>query len=403
MRKISVFIFAVLIISSISAVEFNVNEEYPQGGAIITKISGSFQEALEDENILFYRGNVRVPMDFELNKIADEYYLYVSLADKDPNNYSVVLEEIEYLEGAKVIEEDLQRNFTITQEIVDFSINKGFIMTEDDFKITVQNLRETRINLTYEFTEKEKVELFSGEIIELDFDVSTANRLEIIDVKLSSEGTSYDIPVYVLGEPDEKEPVMFEFDSADLNVTMDIINQTNRTIHLRNTGTETIFQVKVSLSDELERYTKLSKEELFDVRPGFLYPIVLTFISGELPSTTKGQVIAISSGREETVNVTLKFFPDYIESEKEKESSIRACSELGGFLCDGGCDGELALAEDGNCCLGICEDKSGSSSLGKAFGWLLLIIVIAAGAWFYLKKYRGAEAPARGIFKLLKR
>ena len=270
MRKISLFIFAVLVISFASAVEFNIAEEYPQGGAIITKISGSFQEIIEEENIRFYRGTVRVPMDFELNKMADEYYLYVSLVDKDPNNYSIVLEEVEYLQGANVIEEDLERNFTITEEVADFSISKGFIMTEDDFRITVQNLREVRINMSYEFLEKETIELFSGEIAELDFDISQAQRLELISVKFSSENTNYEIPAYLLGEPDEKEPIMFEFESDSLNVTMDLVSQTNRTVFLKNTGTEEIFLIKLSLSEELERYTQLSKEELLRLSFEFL-------------------------------------------------------------------------------------------------------------------------------------
>ncbi len=395
--------FVLMMFSTVSAVEFSINEEYAQGSAILTKISGSFQETLEEENILFYRGHVRVPMNFELNKIADEYHLYVNLADKDPNNYSIILEEIEYLEGANVIEEDIRRNFTITEEIADFSISEGFIITEDDFTITIQNLKENRINLTYEFITIKTDELFSGEIIDLDFSVKDAPLLEIKNIKLSSENTEYEIPVYVLSKPESVKPVMFEFESKDLNVTMDLINQTKRIVFIKNTGEGNIFQIKLSLSEDLERYVQLSREEILNVEPGFSYPIQLTFVSGELPSTENGELTAISSGNREELNITLKFFPGYVESEEERESLIRTCSELGGNSCRGECDGELTEADDGTCCLGQCSSGNKSSSSGKIIGWFLILALIAGGVWLYLKKYRKAEAPKKGVFKFLKK
>lgn len=400
MKKLSLFVFALILVSTISALDFNIKEEYKQGEAILTKISGSFQERLQKENFEFFRNHVRIPMDYDLTKIGDDYYLYVNLFDKEPNNYSIIINDVEYFSGAKVITEDLQRNFTVTSGFVDFTINKGFIVTEDDFSITVQNLQEEKINLSYNFLAQEKRELYSGEIFEIDFSVQGSELLEIQTLELSSTNTKYEIPVYVLGIPEERPPVTFNFDKDYLNITLDINNDTKRIVYLENTGTETIFQLKLSLTEELEKYLSLSKKEFFNLTQSHIYPVEISISSGQIPETLKGNLTAISGGVKEIVNIDLKFIPGYLD---EGEDSIRSCSQLGGVLCAGACDRDLVSASDGNCCLGICEEPQSDSSAFKVLGWILILVVILILAWFYFNRYKQAEGPAKGVFKFLKK
>ena len=406
MKKISIFVLMFLTISTISAIEFNLDSEYPQGSSILATISGSFQETITEQDIEFFRGHVRVPIDFNLEKIGDNYYLYASLVNKDPNNYSVVINEVEFLEGAKVVEENITRNFTITEEITDFSISKGVVITEDEFSITVQNLQSQRINITSNFLEEKTTELFSGEIAELKFSVEDVPLLEIQNLKLTSRNTSYEIPIYVLGTPKAEAPVQFEFDKEKLNITLDLIGQTERTLYLKNTGEETIFQVKLSLSEDLERFVSLKETEIMNVEPGFLYPVELVILSGELPITDEGQIIARSSGVENYTNITLIFTPGHVPTEEDLEDSTPlTCSELGGAICGSVdlCDGEIRVVGEQNCCFGLCGEAEEDSPVLRIIGWLLLVIVVLGGAWLYFKKYRKAKGPEKGVYKFTKK
>jgi hypothetical protein len=340
-------------------------------------------------------------MDFDLLKIEDVYYLYASLTDKEPNNYSILIEDVEYFKGAKIIKEDLQRNFTIKNNITDFSISKGFVMTQDDFSITIQNLQEDKINVTSEFLEERTKELYSGEIIELNFDVSNAPAQEIKILKLSSENTEYKLPIFVLEVPKQRTPVKFDFDVPNLNITLDINNGTKRTIYINNTGEETIFQLKLSLSEELEKYASLSQTEFFNLSAGFLYPLELSIFSDEMPRTFNGEITAISGGVNQAINVSVKFSPGHVE---EVVSGIGACSELGGTLCasEDLCGGEIFIAEDGNCCPGNCGSPK-KPFPWKIFGWLIIILLIIGVVWFYFQRFKKAEPAPKGVFKFLKK
>ncbi len=401
MKKLGLLIFAFLLISNLSAIEFNLNSEYPRGGAILATLSGSFQETLTKDNFKFYRGNVRIPLTFEISKIQDIYYLYANLADKEPNNYSIILEDVTYFKGAKVVKEDIQRNFTITNKTADFSIDKGFVVTEDDFSLTIQNLQDFKINISYKFAEEKQADIYSGEFKILNFEINNITPREIKKLEISSGATKYEIPVYVLGVPEIKSPVNFSFDVSKVNVILDLNNQTKRIVYLINSGDEPIFQIKLSLDEELEKYVILSQTEFLNVSSEFLYPLEISIFSDDLPKKILGNLTARSGTIERSVILNISFFPGYVGV----EDLIKSCSELNGELCDSSsCNGQISQASDGNCCFGVCSSSTESSPVSWRFlGWSILVILIIVLVWFYFKKYRNAEAPAKGVFKFLKK
>ncbi len=83
MKKFFLFLFLILLIFPlISAVEFTLDSSYMQGETIITKISGNFLTPLTKDNVFFYKEHVRIPVDYGIEKINKEYYLYASLSGK---------------------------------------------------------------------------------------------------------------------------------------------------------------------------------------------------------------------------------------------------------------------------------------------------------------------------------
>ncbi len=406
MKKILLLCLTFLLVSTVSSIEFNVNPTYPQGGAIITTISGSFQKSLSLEDFTFYRNHVRVPMNFDLRKIGDEYYLYVDLESKDANNYSIQIADVEYLKGSKVIKEDIQRNFTVTNTVADFTISEGFIMTEDDFSLTVQNLQDEKSTIGYKLGEQVGSRtLYSGEITRFDFSVNSLPQLKIQYLEIKSNSTTYQIPIYILESPKNIQPVKFEFDKHQMNISLDLDNETRRTVYLSNTGTETIFQIKLSLDSELEKYVKLSKEEIFNLSSGFLYPIEISVFSDDLPRKIHGNLTARSSSFTDSIFLNITFSPGYQPS-AEETSNQKTCVEIGGYPCSNAdlCKGEIFTAKDGNCCQTSCLlDDSASSGSFKILGWIVLAVLIGVGVWFYFKKYRNAESAPKGVFKFLQK
>lgn len=82
-RTILLFIFLLLILPIISAVEFDMKTELSRGETLMAKVSGNFVEPVLKENIFFYRGHVRIPMEYGIAKIDEEYYIYALLGTKE--------------------------------------------------------------------------------------------------------------------------------------------------------------------------------------------------------------------------------------------------------------------------------------------------------------------------------
>jgi len=349
MKKILI-ILLLLILPLISAVEIDMKDEFDQGETLMAKISGNFLEQVKKENILFYREHVRVPLEYDLAKIDNEYYVYAELGNKEPNNYSLRIENVNYMKGATVMDDDLIKEFIITEEVADFSINPGFVITEKEFFIKVQNLRDFKIEIDIDENETEtggslfeslfkgvqssdsSVELYSGEIKELEFNLG--NETSFRFVELSTENITYSIPVYT-----------FVTERAT-----------------RDWGEE----------DEEDSETTEEDEE----------------------ETTEEDSETPTGEETET--------PSEEEEEEIKIASTKTCSEMSGIVCGEGeeCSVTIEYATDGVCCKGSCNLVE-KSNTGKIIGWSMVIIIVVFVLWF-LKTKNKRRKREPNLFKIAK-
>ena len=146
MKKLVFLLLILLIFPIISAIEFDVKEEFSQGETLIAKVSGNFLIPLQRENVFFYREHVRIPVEYDIKKINNDYYIYALLLGKDSRNYSIALENIRYMQIGEVSEEDVVKNFTINNQTADFSVNPGFV-SGGEFSLAVQNLKDKQITI----------------------------------------------------------------------------------------------------------------------------------------------------------------------------------------------------------------------------------------------------------------
>ncbi|HEA46708.1 MAG TPA: hypothetical protein ENH99_02910 [Candidatus Pacearchaeota archaeon] len=407
MKKIVPFLFLffslLLILPLASSADFQPfkdSNNFSKGETFLTKFSGNFIDQPTDENIFFYKGHVRIPVVFGMEKISGEFYLYASLTGRDSGNYSVSVENVRYMSGAEVVEDPISSNFTITEEIAGFSLNQGFIKTSEDFSLEVQNLQTGTITIQIETSgnlqSADSIILFSGEIKEIDFEILTEDSDEMIT--LSSGNLTYEVPVFLgLGsETISKEgEKSFRFEPKSEKVSLPTDSEAKRIIYLVNTGDEKIEDITLFLSPLLENYVTLSPETINDIDVNTTEKIEVFIISDLEEAILEGEIIASAENLTKSMTLTLDFIKDFQPTEAEKEEQVltTTCAELEGTICETGteCSQDPSFVKDGKCCLANCEEvKEGSS--GKLIGWAIVLVIVILVIWFFKKRYRGVRS-----------
>jgi len=410
MKRLFLIVFTILLFFPlVSAVEFNLNENFAQGETIIAKISGNFLTSLTKDNIFFYKEHVRIPMDYGIEKINKEYYLYASLSGKAAGNYSVSIENVLYMKGTETVSDNIVRNFSITNTIADFSLKPGVIVSSGDFYLELQNLQDNQITITIktqvtniserdisiitqETTAKTaSISLISGEISKIYFKLG--NGLPTFQaIELSSANLTYEIPVYIFSVLSFSE-ASYKLEPSELISSIPTNSVTKKTIFFYNTGNKEIRNISLSLSDSIKPFVNLSQDYIENMAPQTNIPIELSFlspgeieVSGTLKANINGEVMLYSQ-------ISLKFLNNYIPVNDTQQSSVKTCAELNGKICKEGeaCDKEIVYAKDNVCCLGSCVSKSKKSPVGTIIAIFIFIVLIIVGVWFYKKKYKKAK------------
>lgn len=408
MKKSIIFLAIFLIFPLISAVDFEIKSEFDQGETLLAKISGNFLEPVTEDNVFFYRGHVRIPMVYDIVGVDDEFYLYALLTGKDSGNYSVILEDIKYMKGAEISEEDIVKNFTITEDTALFSVNPGFVETFEDFSIEIQNLQESKI--TVEITAGidsivgNSTELKSGEIKNIEFDL-IGDSPTTETVIFTSGNLTYEIPVFITTNVtrEDKKEMEFRFEPSVLDVSMATNSDANRIIYLKNTGEVDLKDIFLSISPLLEPYISFSIDEIDDLEANTSEKIELFLLSDLEEVIIEGEIIAITENLTTSSTVILNFIADFIPLDGEADVEIRstlACSEEGGTICGENeeCSEDIIYAKDGVCCLATCEEIK-TSSTGKIVGWLIVVAIIGFVFWFFKTKYFGVKRKV-DLFKI---
>jgi hypothetical protein len=333
-KSLVIFILIIFILLPFSsAVEFTIKDEFKQGETLLAKISGNFIDPVLKENIDFYRGHVRVSIEPFVAKINDEFYIYAILPET-ANNYSIVISGVKYMNGSQLSSENITKEFTITNSTAPFSVSPGFVISDSDFSLEVQNLLDTSITIKIsseevsgdenDFSYNDSISLKSGEIKKIKFGLGEISEPTSKIIKLTSE----------ISENNE-DSGFFGFGSSsgsgnfDYEIPVDIFNIGKKT-KVYPSGNEDIIDLDNETNETLgEEY---------------------------VPSTTS------------------------------------TCAELGGKICGSGeeCTGATENARDAPCCLADCAQET-SGSVGKIIGWSLAAAAVIFVLWFLKFKYKGAK------------
>jgi len=385
-KTLVIFLSLLLAIQLVSAVEFNIKDEFMKGETLIATVSGNFLKPVLEGNVFFYKAHVRVAIKADVAKINDEYYISAMLPE-DSGNYSLVIENVEYYVGSQVSDEDLIKYFSITNNTADFSVDKGFVITSEDFYLQVQNLQDKKI--TIDITGKDSIELKSGEIDKIYFKAENQTL-----ISLSSDSTGYNISVSIFSiERDSKKQRNLQLEPSELKINLSTNTNKTRTIYLYNTGKQELENIILTVSNSLKDYISLSTYEIDDLKEDSHQKIEIFVSSQEDDNYLVGQITAKSEDIYAYSAIFLNYIQDYIPEEEEYEpTTSKTCAELGGKTCKDNekCNQDTIYAKDNVCCLGNCEEIPTTSS-GKIIGWAIVAIVILLLYWFFKNKYRGAK------------
>jgi hypothetical protein len=392
-----ILILILLILPSIYAVEFSMGENFMQGETIITKVSGNFITPITRDNIFFYRGHVSSPMQYDVSKIGDDYYIYALTAGKNSGDYFLSIQNVQYMKGTQISDEKIIKNFSITNETADFLVKPGFIVSENNFYLEIQNLKDNSIDVNIKtetgkrdifiLPEKNKeflVSLNPGELKKINFELGAGGQtFQTIELS-SSNGTFYEIPVYIFSVLEGQEKT-FRFESSELIFSILTNTRTKKTIILQNTGDNDLENISLSLPDSLKPYANLSVNKIETLGSNSDFSIELSLFS-LLEKDVEGTLKA------ETENDTAKLFIslNFISNYTNKTSSTKTCAELNGTLFNTEtekCDGEYENVKDGWCCFGTISPIEKNSSQ-KIIAAIIVILITIVLIWFYFAKYR---------------
>ncbi len=411
--KRSVFILFALILSLqlISAVDVSINENYKSGETIIAKVSGNFITPITKSNVFFYEGHVRVPMDYDVTNIEGDYYIYALTVGKDSGDYSLSIENTQYMKGAEISNEKIVKNFSITDEIADFSLKPGFISTSENFILEIQNLQESQITVSVStglnssgreiFISPDKstetsFSLKSGEIKKINFELGKGEAgLQYVEFR--TDNLVYEAPIYIATSSGVKGETFF-LDPDEATYSAPTGSVSKKTIYLYNTGNQDIENISFSVSDSLNPFVSISTPHIENLAARTNFPIELS-IASQNEKEIEGYLTAETEEKTTSSYITLHFIKEYVPTENESETSAstKTCAGMNGTLYDTQtqeCSVEGIKAKDNWCCLGtVSEIQKESNSTGRIIAIVIIIVIVIVLVLFYKLKYKKAKKP----------
>lgn len=381
MKRGILILLVILFCFQVSSLEVGL-KDYKPGETLIIELPETLQ-SLNPSKIQFYSGRVYVPMVSDLGKIGDSYYLYALLPNK-VRNYTLTIEDAEYLNSRQ----DFKFNFSVKGEPV-FSINPGFIITNNDFEIKIKSLESEKV--ISEFKSIKEVELKPGISSIIQYSIKEINTsFKYLTIK--SNDTEYKIPVKIFKDIEEIDSGGVRFSKSEHRVYVPENQDFQYSLTLMNTGQE-IENITLNYS-KIEGVNVTLGE--FHLEPGDSkeIPIIMN-IGKNLTFNLK----AVSDGVFSETSVKIQ--PKKVERINETENLFteeNSCSDLDGEICEEEeeCKGVSKLTLDGLCCLGNCEKEE---SRGKIIAMIIIVIILMIIGFFLFKKMKAKKVPAKERLK----
>jgi len=374
------------------------NSEVERGENVLIIISGNILEIIKKEDISFRQENIRVPFNWDMEKIGEKYYIFSETKTKEPGQYNVLVEGITYKKGIETITEDIQINFSISTKDFDFSITPAVVYTSQNFSLRVVNLKEETQNLTIKTpAQKRDIQLKSGQEKEIEILIEEFDP-GFNSIVVKGEEQETEVLVYGFGILPRQKKEAFVFEPNFLNITLDVDKTLKKDVYIESFGDFDAQNISLEIDSDLEEYISISQEEIDVIRKDTSKKITLEFKSEDEEIFVFGKIKARNENLSTEIEIYFKVIEDYtgepeINNTNSTENLRKSCSEMGGIICENNqtCSGSNEYAIDGICCKGECTEKESQTSTKKIIGWILVIVILIFVIWFFKFKVKGAK------------
>lgn len=400
MKKSALLILLIILLPFASALNVNLNENYQPGQTLIGSLEGNFLSPLITENFYFYSDRVQVPLVSDISKIQDKYYFYALLPVSE-GNYTLLIKNLHYVENGVEQTRDIEKNFTVSGNITDFSVSPGVLILRNESIITIESKNEPLVVL-YKFTNQTgNILIPAGQKKKLTFSSAGYSEFKFTEIEISALNTKYLIPTAVIpasqstryqeNVTETSSKLRFLLQEYNFSVYANEISKFN--IDLINSGTNPASNIQ--LTSNLGDIISINPLEISLLEDSDLQQIEIT-INAKETKTFKGLITASMGDFSVQTLVTIN---SQLKGSPQPPTTVKSCVGMNGVRCADGeeCTGVIQIASDGDCCIsGLCTEKSSSS------GWIIgiiLLLVVAAVIYYFYKKSKKNQITPEGILK----
>ena len=393
-KELFVLMLVFLILPIVSAINLDLKDNYKPGETIIFSIEANFLTPLTQDNIYFYSNSVQVPLVSDITQINNKYYVYALLPAVE-KNYTFAAKNLHYFENGFEKTGSIEKNFSVSGNITDFSVKPGFIVVKNYFSLSVESKNSALVVIAKFLNSTQSINVPAGQERTIYF-LNTASNLTFTEISLSALNTNYKIPAALLSSSNISTPAenaslqeSFEFSKDEYNFSVNSNKEDIFLIYLQNTGRNT--SININFSQELEDILEISPTE-FDIKSGERKRLEIT-----IKTSQEGRLRGIINAYSENYSALSYLIINSLEENaslpaRENNTFDETCTFKGGNKCGSGeeCSEKTINASDGECCLASCNQKKSYTSI--IIG-IILILACGAGIFFMYKRAKAKQNP----------
>lgn len=408
MKNMVIILLIIILLPLVLSLNIEMKQNFQPGETFMAGIESNLLSPLTADNIYFYSDREQIPLTFDVARMGDKHYIYALLPPIE-RNYTLKIKNMHYFENGAEKTEDVERNFSVSGNITDFSVYPGFIIARQNFSLTLESKSQT-LNIEAKFLEQtQNINLPAGEKKKIYFSIDKIKNFTITEISISALNTKYSvhaaiIPLQNAGyESNITESDKLRFDKKGFYFVVNKNKEKTFNIYLRNFAGEGIKNIKIELSKDFEDLVTFDPGEM-DVGESESKQIKLTVktseegaFNGEITATSENYSAVsdiIINSVEENVNITANYSVNNISNAGNKQN----CMFLGGRTCTSSqnCDGTIQDSIEGQCCIGNCVEKK--SYTGIIIG-VIIILAVLVGLFFLYKKSKKKPPSSSELLK----
>jgi hypothetical protein len=368
------------------AIDLTISKDnyYPEE-TLQAEITGNFI-TLSQENIAIYEEGIPRPNPVisDLTKQDNIYYFYAILPNKE-GNFSIAIENAEYISSGELKKDRIIKNFTIKKSNQTYlSINPGFVLASKDFSIKIKSpYLNQRISATLEATNQSKsINLIESDEKTLDFSI-----LGISHNRTNIKIGNYNIPIFIIKNIILPGNEALIFSPQELIATVIPGENYFFQISIENFGDKNISNIRL-----INSMNAIVNPDTIDLlKRGERKIINLTIpVSSNIINNLSGEISAEYGNKSNKLEVFFTITQNNTDINLNGTTITQDLSCTGrGKICvyPENCSKEKTASLEGPCCLGDCSIPKPPADYGWVFG-LILLIILGLIAYFLIKRAR---------------